>query len=74
MFTPREVAEMFAYCERNPIDDQSNFHLPLASLHASFYNANRGQGSKEAKLRDFMLFLEHDENGDVEADLLGDKW
>lgn len=76
MFTSREVAEMFAYCERNPIDDQSNFHLPLASLQASFHNANRGDGSKEAKLRDFLLFRERDEEdgGDIEADLLGDGW
>lgn len=74
MFTSREVAEMFAYCERNPIDDQSNFHLPIAGFQALYVNANRAQGAKEVSLRDFLLFREKKEEDDIEADLLSDKW
>jgi hypothetical protein len=73
-FTGREVAEMFAYCERNPIDDQSNFHLPIAGFQALYVNANRAQGSKEVSLRDFLLFRERSEENDIENDLLSDKW
>jgi len=74
MFTPREVAEMFAYCERSPIDDQSNFHFPLASFQASFINANRAQGSKPVGFRDVLLFGERGKEEDIEAELLGDQW
>jgi hypothetical protein len=73
MLTGREVAEMFAYCERNPIDDQSNFHLPLANFQALFANANRAPGTKAMNLRDFLLFREREEP-DIEDELLNGDW
>ena len=74
MLTSREVAELFAYVERNPIDDQSNFHYPLASFQALFANANRGEGMKPARLPDFLLFREPDPESDIEDELLNGNW
>jgi hypothetical protein len=74
MLTGREVAELFAYVERNPIDDQSNFHLPLASFQALFANANRAQNTKPANMRDFLFFRDRDPEADIEDELLSDNW
>lgn len=58
----REEREFLAYCSTNPIDDQSNYHLPIAHMHATLFNINRGKNSKAKGLGDFMLFREDTEN------------
>ncbi len=54
------------YYQRQPFDDQSNHHVPLASLQATV--ANFGGGKK--KLTDFLVFRKSDdEKPDLDAKL-----
>ena len=65
----RETREFFAYCAANPIDDQSNFHLPIAQLEATLRNVNRSENAETVSFRDCLLF-NRDEDGDLESDLI----
>lgn len=73
MMSAREAAEFFAYAAGNPLDDQSNHHLPIASLQASYLNSKRESGKAPFKIQDFLLFGERKET-DVEDDLLNGDW
>ncbi len=69
----REAAEFFAFCTHNPIDDQSNFHYPIAALHANFINMKQDQSAPKRKLREFLLFRDPEET-DLEDDILNGDW
>jgi len=60
MLTAREMLEFRCYAERYPIDDESNYHVPLAQLCAMFYSANRGEGAPPRELLDFVVFRDHE--------------
>lgn len=63
------------YVSDNPIDDQSNFHVPLAQLTALHANINRTKNAKPFKLTDFMLFRKQEEQvSDIEQQLLSGDW
>ena len=64
----RETREFFAYCATNPIDDQSNFHFPIAQLEATLRNVNRGEHGEIVSFKDCLLFK--DEDSDLESDLI----
>ena len=73
--THREAAELFHYCTLNPLDDRSNFQMPIASLHASFLNANRDPKKQRAfTMNDCLLFKPADEETDIDALLIADNW
>lgn len=57
MLTAKEAREFLLYCAHNPIDDQSNHHLPLASLQSTVSNMMGGK----TKLQDFLLFKPKEE-------------
>jgi len=63
----RETREFFAYCATNPIDDQSNFHLPIAQLEATLRNVNGSE--PQVSFKDCLLF-NRDAGGDLESDLI----
>lgn len=66
----RETREFFAYCAINPIDDQSNFHFPIAQLEATLRNVNRGNNTEASTFRDCLLFNRGGDEGDLESDLI----
>lgn len=63
-----------------PLDDQSNYHLPIAYLQSTLFNVNRGQYVPARSLNDFRLFRartedeEGEEDSDIDAQLLGSNW
>ena len=63
----RETREFFAYCATNPIDDQSNFHFPIAQLEATLRNVNGAE--PQASFKDCLLF-NRDDGSDLESDLI----
>ena len=68
----RETIELFAYCERYPIDDESNFHFPVAQLEATMINLQRAQGSQPVSLFDRLIFGKPEV--DIEEQLANDNW
>jgi hypothetical protein len=42
------------WAKHNPIDDQSNHHIPIAHLHATV----AGFGGSSKKITDFLIFGE----------------
>lgn len=70
MMTAREARDFAAYCERYPIDDESNYHVPTANLHATVANMTGGQGKT---LADYLVFKPRGD-GDIEEQLLGGGW
>jgi hypothetical protein len=64
--TKRDVAELAYYLSKNPVDDQSNFHMPIASLYALMFNLNRGETTPPITLQDALLFREKEDENDVE--------
>jgi len=71
MLTAKEHREFMYFCRRYPIDDESNFQMPIAALHASFRNANSSPNSSPVSMQDMMLFAE---SPDVESQLLSQGW
>lgn len=39
-----------------PLDDQSNFHVPIAALHAATMNVHRAQGAAPLRMMDCLHF------------------
>lgn len=70
LLTSREASELKAYVARNPIDDQSNHHLPVAYLHAQVANLAGGKRT----LRDFLIFRSKAEDGDIDGQLIAGDW
>lgn len=77
---PAQEFEQWAlYHAESPIDDQSNFHWPLAQLTAYFAAANRGKDQAAKPMSDFLLFKQKpDPQSDGEGvdidDLMGSGW
>jgi hypothetical protein len=70
---PIEVYERYAdYNRRNPIDDQTNHHYPIAQLSALLYNINRGN-SRAKKMTDFLVIPPED-NRHIDDVLANDDW
>lgn len=79
MLTAREAAEFMQYVEHNPIDDQSNFHVPNALLCSLTANINRDvKRGKTFNLTDFLVFRDRPEEkndlSDIDRQLLGGGW
>lgn len=69
------------YHARYPLDDQSNFHMPLASLHASFLSSKsaerRSDSSKVFKISECMVFAERKDGEEGEFDenlIMSPRW
>jgi len=62
ILTHREYLELRLWVQGNPIDDQSNHHIPIASLQSSMVNM---MGNK-SKVTDFLIFNQ-DKPQDIEA-------
>ncbi len=56
----REIAELRYYLKHHPIDDQANFHVPIASLQATVQNLMGGK----AKMIDNLLYREREDEAD----------
>jgi hypothetical protein len=57
MFSQREVLELFAYVQERPIDDESNYQMPIAALHARLFNVNRDpEKSRAMTMNDMLIF------------------
>ncbi len=74
MLSARQVAEFFEYVRRNPIDDQSNFHYPMAALHATLVNLKQDPTAPKRKMREFLLFRDPEQDDDIESDILNGDW
>jgi hypothetical protein len=70
ILTSREASELKAYVARNPIDDQSNHHVPIAHLHAQV--ANLAGGNRQ--LKDYLIFRPKLEDADIDSQLIGGNW
>ena len=73
VMTEKEFRRWAQFMSQEPMDDQSNFHYPLAALRADFINANRASNSEPVKISDCLLFANRDEP-DVEDQLLNGDW
>jgi hypothetical protein len=71
--TCSEAREFGEFCARFPIDDESNFQLPMAQMLKVYSNAHRDQTQPRARITDFMPFHPKGNNDDVE-DMLRDNW
>jgi hypothetical protein len=71
MLTSREARELMAYNARNPFDDQSNFHLPLAALQAQVAAL---AGAQPKPLSNYLLFRAQDFESDIDRELISSKW
>lgn len=71
MMTAREARDFAEYCARYPIDDESNHHVPIASLHATVVSMMGGKGGD---LTDYLVFKPRNEDVDIEAQLMGLDW
>lgn len=67
-FTAAEAIALREYIRTQPIDDQSNHHVPMAQLAMIVSNMMGGH----TKLKDFLLFRER--MSDVDAELLSGGW
>lgn len=56
MLTHREYLEFSRYCVKQPIDDRSNHHFPIAMLAALYKVHHQKEGSDPPSLEDFLLF------------------
>lgn len=70
ILTSRDASELKAYVARNPIDDQSNHHVPIAYLHSQVANLAGGK----SRLRDFLIFRPKSDDDDIDAQLLSGGW
>jgi hypothetical protein len=70
ILTSREASELKAYVARNPIDDQSNHHVPIAYLHSQVANLAGGKHN----LRDFLIFRPKSDDDDIDSQLISGKW
>ena len=68
IFTHKEAQVLRIWMRTNPIDDQSNFHVPIAQLQSTVVAM---MGGKQ-KLTDFLIFREND--GDIDSLLAGNDW
>ena len=57
ILTSTEAREFAAYCARYPIDDESNSHVPIASLQSQV----AGMMGGKAKLSDYLVFRPREE-------------
>ena len=57
----REPTDFAHYCARYPLDATRKFHIPIASLHASFLTANRAEGARPVTLTDCLVFRDEPE-------------
>lgn len=70
MLTAREAAELRAYHERLPFDDEG-VSVPLAQLAAMYANAHRKEGSEPLPLSDFLPFMpRYEPETDLDAKIL----
>ena len=51
-----EFDDWCIYHRHFPLDDQSNFHYPIAQLEATLININRAQGAPAVTLFDRLIF------------------
>jgi hypothetical protein len=70
ILTSREASELKAYHARNPIDDQSNHHVPIAYLQSQVANLAGGK----RKLKDFLIFRPRADDDDIDSQLLSGGW
>lgn len=68
MLTAREVAELRAYYQRFPFDDESTQHVPAAQFTAAYVNAHRNEGSPPVDIADCLVFHPHPQDN-LESDL-----
>lgn len=73
MISADEFDDWCEYHKVYPIDDQSNFHVPVASLHASFINANRADNSQPVGLADCLVFR-NQKDQHIDELLLSEDW
>jgi hypothetical protein len=62
ILTHKEAVELRLWVQTNPIDDQSNHHLPVASLQSTVANIMGGN----AKITDYLIF-NADRGNDIDA-------
>jgi hypothetical protein len=70
ILTSRDATDLKAYVARNPIDDQSNHHVPIAYLHSQVANLAGGKHN----LRDFLIFRKPSEDDDIDSQLISGRW
>lgn len=51
-----EFDEWCLYHQQFPLDDQSNFHYPIAQLEATLININRAQSTPPVSFQDRLMF------------------
>lgn len=56
LLTAREAAELRAYYQRIPFDDENAHHAPAAQLAALYANAHRKEGTEPFPVADFLQF------------------
>jgi len=54
------MLDLKVYASLYPIDDQSNYHVPLAQLCAMFYAAHKGESDPKRELLDFVIYRDHE--------------
>lgn len=72
--TEEEYRNWKLFHEDNPLDDQSNFHVPPAQLAKLYASAHLAKGAVPPKIADFLLFRKAEDESDIDALLLGGGW
>jgi cytidylate kinase len=73
--TAREVSEFLIFSSLYPIDDRSNFQMPIAHLHASVLNTNMDTTKKRPyAMRDLLIFKPKDDEGHIDDLLTSEDW
>jgi hypothetical protein len=72
--THRDASEFLYFATISPIDDRSNFQMPVAYLHSSLININADPKSgRKLSMQDCMLFKDQgEEEGHIDDLLLGE--
>lgn len=74
MLSAEEFDRWVEYDRIRPLDDQSNFHVPIAGLHALLFNINRDpRKQRELKREQCMAFAPQEEQT-IDEMLMGEDW
>lgn len=68
-----EFDRWVAYYRIRPFDDESNFQIPIAGLHATLININRAPNSRPTTREECMPFRRAPER-DIDQILASDEW
>lgn len=73
MLTTNEANDFLRYCQRFPIDDESNHHVPTGQIAMILANVNRDSTSQPYTLDQFLIYRPT-EDPNIDDLLLNGDW